>query len=252
MKRTSLLLTLVLLLTACGPVARAGAITSCQATLDGMSAMVGGLKVPDHFRNQNPAKIGNEFDVMEYFKVLDHLSVQPGTVLDYVYHYDGMGGYPVLYARPAAQPAYATEADLPVADKTPNYLDSVKLDDTPESYFQLVVLSMLGNHFYSFWHAGYNDREIVCDKTGVSGIVASLNGEFGYPISPVARVQALLLKDVEPYVSIGEQVVEVRLVTFSKWGGFYSNTYTISRKDPHTLQDPEQKILVPYDCGVMF
>jgi len=120
-----------------------------------MSALTGGLEFPANFQTENPVKTGSEFDVMQYFRVLDHLSMQPGYVLDYVYRYDGMGGYPVLYVRPAGQPPYATEADLAAGGDSTGYLDFVQTDDTPESYFQFVVLATMGSQFYLFWHANY-------------------------------------------------------------------------------------------------
>jgi hypothetical protein len=217
-----------------------------------MSALTGGLEFPAHFQAENPVKTGDEFDVMQYFSVLDHLSLQPGYVLDFVYHYDGMGGYPVLYVRSASQPPYATEADLTASGTSTSYLDYVQTDDTPESYFQFVVLAMMGSQFYLFWHAGYNDSQIVCDKVAVNNILSSLNGDFGYRISLASRVRALLLNDVGPSVVIGEQTVEVRFVTFTLWGGFFEQIYTLSRSMPHTIQDVQEKNLVPYECGVMF
>jgi len=253
MNKTSYLLVFVLLLSACGPVSDDnGAISTCRATVDAMSALTGGLEIPDYFLAEEPVKTGGEFDVMQYFSVLDHLSMQPDYVLDYVYHYDGMGGYPVLYARPASQPPYASEADLTASGGGTSYLDSVTTDDTPAGFFQFVVLAMMGNQFYLSWHANYNDSLIVCDKAGVTGILASLNGDFGYRISLIPRLRAALLTDIGPVVNIGGQTVEVRLVTFTRWGGFYMETFTLNRSMPHTIQDVQVKNLVPYECGIMF
>jgi hypothetical protein len=252
MKKTILLLVVMLLLSACVPASDSGTISTCRATVDGMSALTGGLELPANFRTENPVKTGGEFDVMKYFSVLDHLSMQPGYLLDYVYHYDGMGGYPVLYVRPAGQPPYTSEADLAAIGDSTSYLDYIQTDDTPESYFQFVVLAAMGREFYKYWHASYSDVLIVCDKADVTDIVGSLNGDFGYRISLVARVRAALLKGVDPSVNIGGQIVEVRLVTFTRWGGFYQETYTLSQSMPHTIQEVKEENLVPYECGVMF
>ena len=79
--------------------------------------------------------------------------------------------------------------------ETPSYLDYVQTDDTPESYFQLAVLSMMGSQFYLYWHANYNDSQIICDKVDVTDIVSSLDGDFGYPISLISRIRAPLLEE---------------------------------------------------------
>jgi len=259
MKKLNFLLVLTILLATCrqvheggGPASGGEAITGCRALMDSMATLRGGLKIPQYFLADNPAKQGGEFEVIQYFGVLDHLSMKPGYALDYVYHYDGMGGYPLLYAYPASQPPYATEADLEAAGEKTNYQDYIQTDDTPESYFQFVLLALKGNQFYLDWHANYNDTQVVCDKTDVNDIIASLDGSFGYRISLGARVRATLLRGVGPSVVVGEQTVEVRLVTFTKWGGFYLTTYSISRSSPHTIQDVQEKNLIPYECGIMF
>jgi hypothetical protein len=60
------------------------------------------------------------------------------------------------------------------------------------------------------------------------------------------------LENVGPAVNIGTQSVQVKLVTFTRWGGFFEETYFLSKSPPHTIQDVQEKNLVPYDCGVMF
>jgi hypothetical protein len=254
MKKTSFLFVLMLLLAACGPASRSQAetISGCSATLDSLSSLLNGYDLPAYFQTEHPVKQGGEFDVMQYFTVLDHLSMQPGYVLDYIYHHDEMVGYPVLYVRPVDQSPYATEADLTAAGGATNYLDFVQADDTPDAYFQFVLLANTGGRFYLDWHANYNDNGLVCNRASVNSITASLDGSYGYRISLLSRLKAFLLTGVEPSVSIGTDTVAVRVVTFTRWGGFYEQTYTITRSAPHTIKDFQEKNLVPYDCGVMF
>jgi hypothetical protein len=253
MEKITFILVFLFLVSSCGPAPQAdGTISSCCLTLDAISTLTGGLEFPANFQTNNPVKKGGEFDVMQYFKVLDHLSMQTGYVLDYVYHYDGMGGGPILYVRPASQPPYSTEADLAAAGETPDYMDYIQVDDTPESFFQLAMLSMVGSQFYLYWHANYKDLQIICDKVDIKDIVNSLDGDFGYPISLMSRMRAALLTDVAPVVNIGEQTTTVQIITFTRWGGFYKQAFTISRVIPHTILDVQEKNLVPYDCGVMY
>jgi hypothetical protein len=252
MKKNSFLLVLIFLFTACGPAPAGKTVSGCRALVEGMATLTGGMKIPQYFLADNPAKQGGEFDVVQYFGVLDRLAIQPGYSLNYVYHYDGMGGYPVLYAYPSDQAPYTTEADLAAAGKTPDYLDYVQTDDTPESYFQFVLLASMGNQFYLNWHANYNDYSFVCDKAAVMATVASTDHITGRPMPLLGRLQARFLQHVEPSVVIDEQTVTVRMVTFTAWGGFYRQTVTLQRHFPHTILDKQKQNLIPYDCGVMF
>jgi hypothetical protein len=58
--------------------------------------------------------------------------------------------------------------------------------------------------------------------------------------------------DLEPRVEFQDDTVRVRLVTFSKWGGFSEEVYSASKAFPHRFLNVETKVLVPYDCGIMF
>jgi hypothetical protein len=90
--------------------------------------------------------------------------MQAGYDLDYVYHQDGMGGYPLLYARPADQEPYTTEADyLAAAADQQEYLAFVLPQDNPEGYFEYAAFAMVANQFYLDWHANYNDA-VLCAK----------------------------------------------------------------------------------------
>jgi len=60
------------------------------------------------------------------------------------------------------------------------------------------------------------------------------------------------MKNIEPVVSLIGEVAKIQVITFSKWGGFYRLTYTISRGFPYAVTDVKRENLVPYDCGVMF
>ena len=59
--------------------------------------------------------------------------------------------------------------------------------------------------------------------------------------------------DLTPTVEFpDESTAVVRLITFSKWGGFTESKYTISRQYPHGMLSKDTKILIEYDCGVQF
>ncbi len=220
-----------------------------QDTVDAMSALTGSQQIPENFMADEPLKLGGEFDPNQYFTVLTHLQMEPGYTLDYVYYYDFMGGYPTLYARPLDQAPYQTVSggsdDLP----SDFYLNHVQADGTPESYFELAVLDIMGQQFYLHWHANYNDTQIIADSDGLARL---LDGEFlGSALPADVRSQARQL-DVQPVIEIGEKTVTVSFITFTNWGGFYRATYTMQRDFPHTILDVEWEELVPYDCGIMF
>lgn len=224
-----------------------------QRTVDAMAALKQGLEFPEHFRSGDAARTGDEFDVAQYFTVLQHLSMEPGYVLDYVYHMDGMGGFPILYARKADEPAYRTEAEYTEASErgaAGSYLDHIQVDGTPEGFFQLVVLRIMGGQFYLYWHAGYNDAQIICTRDALEALLSQPT-MFGEELPGNVQRAARKL-DVAPVVEMGADTVTVRVVIFTNWGGFIRCSYTISRAFPHRILAEEEETLVEYNCGVMF
>jgi len=230
----------------------APAETAWQATVDALVALRSGLGLPEHLRSDSPVRHPDDFDTNAYFSVLKHLSMAPGYVLDYVYYMDGMGGHPVLYARPAEQAPYAAYDDYAAAvggRPDPHaYLAHVQADGTAESYLELALLRTMAGQFYLYWHAGYNDTTLVCSWEAAEALIADNAFGMSMPKRDRAAVRRL---DFEPQVELRDEAAVVRVVTFTKWGGFFEDTFSFRRDSPHTLLDLESDELVPYDCGVM-
>lgn len=230
--------------------------SSCQRTIDGLRALTSGLELPEYLAEEGAMKRGTEFDVNAYFDVLGCLSMEPGYVLDYVYHFEGIGGRPVLYARPEERAPFAAYEDLVAAqgEQAGAYLSHIQIDTTRDctaGFVQFVILAIAAEQFYLHWHAFYNDTLPVCSTEAVQHVLESLDGSFGFPMSLADQARARTL-DVEPRVSVDETAVLVRLVTFTKWGGFVEERFTIARAFPHEILDVQSSPLLEYACGVLF
>lgn len=198
-------------------------------------------------------KQGGEFDVNDYFTVLPHLSMEEGYVLDYVYPVDFLGSAPVLYVRPQDQAPYTLAEDVPQDDNSWDYREHLVVEDVEQGYFEEAALSLIDRQFYLVWHANYNDTDIVCNKAALDAIIRDVNdGEFGMAFDLSQQSKARGIQEIEPLVKLTEDTALVEMVIFTKWGGFFRQTYTISRSFPHRILDVKEENLVPYDCGIMF
>lgn len=197
-------------------------------------------------------KTGGEFDPNDYFNVLTHISMRDGYALDYVYPVDFLGSFPLLYPRPVDQPSYASAADVPEGVELGNYRDQLEIEDVEQGYFEYVVMDIMASQFYLVWHANYNDLQIVCDKDAAYAIVDETNSQdFGAKFDLQQQAQVRALTNVEPLVKLTADSAIVEVVAFTKWGGYYRRTYTISRSFPHEVEVKDEN-LVEYDCGIMF
>lgn len=226
-------------------------ISSCAQIISAIAHLQAG-QIPQHLF-ETGKKQGKEFDVHQYFDVLTHVSMQDGYTLDYVYQIDSLGGYPLLYAHPVDQRPYPSIVEIPENTQLPDFQEYLHVDDTERGYFEYVVMDIMAGQFYLYWHANYNDLQIVCNRQQMYDIVAQVNtGDFGATMDTSQQTKVRTLRNIVPVVILQDDVAIVEVVTFTKWGGFYRYTYTISRDLPHTILDLKQENLVPYDCGVMF
>ena len=222
-----------------------------QAEVDAIKAMTRGQPIPSFLIDPDIPPSSERFDPNQLLAPLDHLSLQPGYTLDFIYHYDGIGGKPILYARKMTDPPLGLFEESAAAQQHP-YLNAIVCDGTPEAYFQWVLLNMMGDQFYLYWHAGYHDEEIIASRERLEALVQEMSSmDFGVPFTKSQQRQALKI-DPAPVVEMDDENVKVRLVSLSKWGGFTESLFTISRTAPHHVLDLKTNSLMEYDCGVMF
>lgn len=188
------------------------------------------------------------FDVNEYLQVLTHLSLEEGYALGYTYYLQqDFGGHPTLHARPKEYETYAAyiEAEEPDLPEGHSYSDHIRIDGTAEGFFEFVVLQIMDDQFYLYWHSGANDAEIVYNRARLWKIVNE------HPTLPYgAKLRARTL-NLTPVVKMEADKVIVRIVTFSNWSGFVQRSYTISRDFPHEVLNLERETLVEYKTDVV-
>jgi hypothetical protein len=230
---------------------RGTVISACSEIVLAVSVLQPGA-IPEHLLTTGK-KRGDEFDVNQYFNVFTSISMQEGYALDYVYQKEERSRYPLLYARPVDQVSYASVSDIPENTEWPDFREYLDVEDTEQGYFEYVVMDIMANQFYLFWQANYNDTYIVCNRRQLYDIVTQIStGDFGNGMEPAQQTEARTLRNILPVVRLAGDTAVVEVVTFTKWGGFYRLTYTISREAPHKIMDVEEENILPYDCGVTF
>jgi len=190
---------------------------------------------------------GKRFDVNKYFNVLTHLAPEDGYLMDYVYFAPGGDGFPQIYTRPESEPSfenYSEYQEYGIED----YLGHIQTDGTAEGFFELAVLNILGEQFYLAWHAEYNDWDVIIRQEKMETIIELMDQKY-IPLTKEQEKAALKL-DLASRVNFVGDKVQVRILVFTKWGGFYERLYTINQDFPHQFifEDIE---LIPYNCGIL-
>lgn len=240
--------------------------SECLRSISSLREYQASFELPEELYQETGVElpIENGIDVSQYFSYLDHLNMEDGYSLGYVYFADIVGGRPLVYAHPSSQPAYSTYEEFSQAiggnssdqysfsplENAFEYLTHIRNDDSPEGFFQLAALSLMGDQFYLFWHALYHDEVILCGVGDVE-LIREAIGSIGSDVSEEV-LQAASALDLEPFVILGDEAAVVRFAYFTKWGGVEEAFLTINRSFPHEILDVDVNPLVEYDCGIMF
>jgi hypothetical protein len=246
---------------------------ACQTVVDTFRSLLP-RDIPDQLAKYNSKKTGEEYDVNTCFSVLQHLFMEPLNILDYVYLYDSsFGGRPLVYVREIDDTPILNFEQYEEANSNDEKVENVfgfvalviygsdtssnkiRIDGTPEGFFEYVVFQIMGGQFYLAWHANYDDAMIICEPAGVDKVIHELEYghtlEEGYRIPPDFEQEARKL-DFTPYIEVSGDEVTVSLVIFSKWGGFTRIDSVINREYPHKIIRIEMEKLLEYDCGITF
>ena len=244
------------------------AVTDCRGSVDGMRVVAKSFTRDIHHPDG-------------YFVVLKHLSIKPGDTLDLIFdeNPDSTGDVlgpnpPQIYARPVNQkpylsyeefinavggpsysyPSFSNLPHLDLLDPYYYYLNSVRVDNSSDGFLQFVILGILAEQFKDGLSSPYNDTIVLCNPFDIDLAVSEAKNfieKSGLPALPDQVVQDAQKLSVEPLVELGKDTVTVRIVTFTKWGGFIETKYELERAFPHQLMGEWQQTLVPYDCGIL-
>lgn len=239
-----------------------------QKTVDKMERILKNIpRVEIEEKSDSTHKPANAFDPNVYFSALRHIKLKPGYVLDYVIMRGFMGGEPYVYARKANEKPFSTlhEYKEKLNNLTPHYgiyhnhspysIESqIELKDEDESYIEYVVFNIMKEQFYLWWHAHYNDKQVVFTKEKLARILDPL------PYASDSLKEKVSSLYLEPIVTRKDSVVDVSLPVFSHWGGLVRRHYTISKSEPHHitnipfyLSDVDKRdYLLDYDCKRRF
>jgi len=174
---------------------------------------------------------------------------------------------PLVFTRAQDAPREeALEIACDLHDRRPHQLRHLSFERSPEGLLQWVVFRTAVTQFHLCWHANYNDRRFILTRASLERTLAELNppkkeppepgtlGEYLEDLRPRPlprldrdRLRAL---DLAPWVKVAGNLGEVRVLTFSKWGGFTWRHHHL--RWPHHVDRVEEEVAAAYDCGVMY
>ena len=156
---------------------------------------------------------------------------------------------PILYVRKTSEERHASFFDTMEAPGY-KYLNYVHIENNEQGYFQFALLSLLGGKFYLYWHANYFDTIVICSKDALDNVIERYHLNKRIPETVIEKLKNT--KYFLPLVNIDDKWATVKLLKFSKWGGFFLKYVSIQRTFPHKIDVKKSENIVHYNCGVMF
>jgi len=229
-------------------------------------------------RSIGPITNNPRFDANCFLEVFDRVRIKEGYVLDYYHtHLDrephpkwGHGldfeAEPYVFTRPGDQSHQeAAEIARDLFWRRPHLLKHLEYEQAPEGLLQWVIFRTAVRQFHLHWHANYNDLKYILSRTGLERIMESLpltrtkirpfhrysleQLSRGAPLTEPDRDKLRAL-DLTPWVRLVGDLGEVRVFTFTKWGGFSWHHYHL--RCPHHVDRSDTEAVVHYNCGITF
>lgn len=215
---------------------------------------VQGKPTPKELLKKDAILVKGDYDPNTFLAVFPKLSLEKGKVLDFVYDLQDLGGHAVVYARSADKAPFSNLAEFKKefprkyfigssVRYDPNYLGSIKAEDSPDGFLQLALLVLTGEQFYIHWHAAYSIFDPVLNRETLADILKDLPENL--------KKQGGEL-DITPRVIMGIDEVRVEYVIFGNWMGFKRLTWKVSRSFPHRFIGVEEKMLLEYKNPLRF
>lgn len=218
------------------------------------------------------------FNVNRFLEVFDKVRIEDGYMLDYYHtHLDrephpkwglrlDFEAEPYVFTRPVDQPHQeAAEIARDLYWNRPHLMKHLEFERTPEGLLQWVIFRTAVTQFHLHWHANYNDLKYIFSCAGLERVLESLplartkiqpsqqcsleQLTRGAPFPQPDRDKLRAL-DLTPWIKVAGNLGEVRVFTFTEWGGFAWRHYHL--RWPHHVDNATRAFVVEFDCGIQF
>ena len=194
----------------------------------------------------NVDSIPNANGVMD---ALRGVALEKGWLLDVYYGGGDMGGYVMFYTRHEGEPKIAMNGEL--GQRAYGLPPHIEVEFTPQGIWSAYQLSHSYSYLPKYWHANYSS---CCGVFSLDEVRRR---------SPALRDSLATRPEIRNRVEIidAEHAI-VSAYWWNNWEGLYEETVFVERSDrtvrfifpEHENPAPRasKRIIVPYDCGIMF
>ncbi len=195
---------------------------------------------------------GFMINISDYWRKFDKLELDTLWNLECYYENNYFESEPILFLRKRSTDLDSILLifnDIAYLEKFQDSISTIEhlklIDDSSESYIQLIYFYLVGDNFAKLSHASYSSKDIIASNKEKNYLLKTNN--FDKDIKK--KIKEL---DIEPSILFFENHIEIEVYLFNKWEGINKHKYRISKTFPHKIDLLENINLIQYDCGILF
>jgi hypothetical protein len=210
-----------------------------------------------------PTIDNSTFDLTNYLRMFDRLTISSGKKCEMFYSYHLLGGNPIIYVipdtlnltdyienkineKPELRNELKNEHEIEILrqnimdgfvyNSSARAFNNMIPDNTDEGYFQYLFFCVMGEQFALFWHSNYYKKRIICSKKDIKGVINE------YRNNELFVVDKKLLKSLSdinpsPLIKSDETKCTITWYELETHKGLYRRTYEIDRKTPFKIRE---------------
>ena len=122
-------------------------------------------------------------------------------------------------------------------------------ENNKKGFYQLLIFKIAGEDFAKFWHSNYGNNEIICSRKSLLNLVNQNDLYHNFDRNTKKQMKEV---DLTPIVFESNDTIKFRLLSFNSWSGLSENFFSINKKFPHKVTMIKNKILVEYNCKIIY
>ena len=209
--------------------------------------------------DHQPNRVEKSRRSLREFLVLDDLPDPPRRIRD-------PDAQPYVFTRPLdANRAESARRARDLHWRRAHLMEHLTFERSPEGLLQWVIFRVAVNQFHLCWHANYNDLRYILSPAGLDRVLESLPTtktrirpfrryrleqlSLSAPFNESSR-EKLRALDLTPWVKVAGDLGEVRVFTFTKWGGFAWRHHRL--RWPHHVDGTKLETVAEFNCGIRY
>lgn len=212
------------------------------------------------------------FDISVYRNLYDKVHLKKGKRLQCIFNFSGSYGFPKLFVTDDTldiqnfiklkmerdsgkkQPYQLTRKWLGtiITDPSTSLENNFSPIDSKDSYLQYFYLLRFGSNFAYFWHAYYEECDILISNEELdkySKFYGLRKDDFEFDEE---KFNALYKIDKKPKVYWGPEYYLITCYEIWTHRGIYKCTYKISKNKPHLLEEITRENIIPIEMYFLY